>query len=146
MYASGVFCHRVVGWIVIAHALWCNVLLPTRGDDVCLITQGALSESAAVVAANDGRVYDAFALREWIRTCRAMRRVPPHVIEGQPITRVRPVRVVAGGVSKPWRRRTRTVDVATQTESVRAVRRANVTIPSTCSAFTPWSRDARGTC
>ena len=145
------FC-SALGWLVVWQSAWCNPFLPhavRQSTDVCLITQRDLGELSATVEADDGRVYDAAALREWLIRCQS-RDMDPCVIPTQPITSVRPVRVrsAAGWLGRigmrdgsretaeeerepPRKRQCRSI--ATQTDRVCAPKRPR--IPSEHSAF-----------
>lgn len=92
MPSLGVFC-GALGWLVVAQAAWLHPLLPEAGDAdaACLITQADVTELRCAVATDDGYVYDARALREWLRRCAAESR-SPCVIPGKDISTVWPVR------------------------------------------------------
>lgn len=140
-YTTRSFC-GVIGWLVVVHALYINPFAQFQEDascETCLITQTDATELTHAVRADDGRVYDALALREWITRCRADRRVPC-VIQGQPITHVVPVRTRRFFVA-PHRKRM--LDASTQTHQFppkRQRRPPRVTIPSVASAFVPFVR------
>ena len=91
------FC-GALGWLVVAQSMWCNPCLPLatintdEPDTACLITHLDTSELHCVVQADDGRIYDAVALRVWLQQCQRDQR-PMCVIPDMPITCVRPVRV-----------------------------------------------------
>ena len=143
MYSARTFC-GALGWLVVAHALYLNPLAPLHEDaatQTCLITQTDACDLACAVRADDGRVYDARALREWLTRCRATNRAAC-VIEGQLITRVVPVRT-----RRLLPRKRTFADASTQTEQKEeppTKRRRRVLIPSARSAFVPYSRQATG--
>lgn len=146
MPSLGVFC-GALGWVVVAQAAWMYPLLPrvsSDADTTCLITQVDVSELRCAVAADDGYVYDAQALREWLRRCAAENR-PPCVIPGKEIGAVWPVRssppvrahAVRPAPSPPYVVAHLTLrSVATQTDPPPRKRpRTQVRIPSEHSAF-----------
>ena len=141
MYSTRTFC-GALGWLVVAHAFYFNPLAPLHEDaatQTCLITQTDVCDLACAVRADDGRVYDARALREWLTRCRATNRAAC-VIEGQIITRVAPVRT-----RRLLPQKRTFADAITQTEQKEKPppvkrRRQQVIIPSARSAFVPYLR------
>ena len=149
MSSIATFC-GTFGWIVMLQAAlrlpWLPVVY-TEDDTVCLITQAELSSLRSAVVADDGYVYHAKALREWLRRCADDER-PPCVIPSKEIAVVRPVRIVQRGkrclLTQPFScdAVSTVVDATTQTESPRPRRRTQaatklVRIPSAHSAFRP---------
>ena len=158
-YSVHTFC-GVLGWLVVLHSFlrgWSCVAAPTSVvEPTCLISQkeGA-AELRCAVEADDGRIYDALALRTWLRRCVHERRELA-VIPSQPIGVVKPVwlrrrRHAAPAVAtrRSVGTQTRTCAVAsTQTSTAHAappparrpctrrIRRSRARIPSaTGSAF-----------
>ena len=113
-----------------AVAVWVTPLLADRveaRDDECLLTHEEVLRLRHAVLADDGRVYDAWALRDWMRRCRGSGR-STCVIPEQPIGVVKPVRLVAAR----WR------TAATQTDWASPPRPARGTPPTSAGV-------ARGT-
>lgn len=146
-YTLHAFC-GALGWLVVAQSMYFNVLNEVvRPRDACLITQKDPDELRCAVRADDGYVYDAAALREWLVRCLAARRAPC-VIPDKPIGVVTPVRVARvdapseGGRLRSVATQTggRLRSVATQTDEPPPKRRrvcvgAHHPIPSEHSAF-----------
>lgn len=139
-YTSRSFC-GFVGWLVVLQSTWWNPLAPQVPvpDQPCLISQKEPEEIRHAVQADDGRVYDAVALRTWLQRCRDTR-VPMCVIPTQPIGIVKPVRLHRPLPPPPTKTTVRSV--GTQTPPLPMVkataRRATYrppTIPSRISAF-----------
>lgn len=83
-----------MGWLVVWQSLWCSPFAARSErapSDVCLITQRELRELDTAVQADDGRIYDAAALRVWLKKCHSAER-PACVIPSQVISEVWPVR------------------------------------------------------
>lgn len=57
--------------------------------DQCMLSCEALCTRRALARADDGHVYDAHMLQQWLRLCGSQ----PHVLPGMPIRSVRPVRM-----------------------------------------------------
>ena len=139
-YTTRSFC-GILGWLVVVHALYMNPFAELQEDaacETCLITQTDVVELSHAVRADDGRIYDALALREWMRRCRADQR-DPCVIQGQPITHVLPVRTRRLIFTSPPKKRT--LDASTQTDAPKRQRGSSpMAIPSSRSAFMPFIR------
>lgn len=82
-----------IGWLVVIQSSWLNpfVIGGDFKDKTCMISFKDFNEIQFAVLADDGNIYDAVALRTWLRQCRKELK-PMCVIPGRPIGIVKPVR------------------------------------------------------
>jgi hypothetical protein len=145
-----------MGWLVVWQSLFCSPFA-ARSEraptDVCLITQCELREIGSAVQADDGRIYDAAALRVWLQKCHSTDR-PACVIPTQVISEVWPVRTYSllprwwyawrrkRGASHSVTQLPKHVSVGTQTDlPSKRQKRQCVCIPSERSAFLTVTRN-----
>lgn len=141
-WSTSTFC-GFLGWLVILQSLWINPFLEVVEEErvsTCLLTQEPHRGLRFAVRAEDGFIYDALALRTWLRLCQSNGRAP-WVIPTKPIGVVKPVRLAfrkpvlprTPPVASPPPSPVRFRSIGTQT--LHRVVRPTARIPSTRSAF-----------